>query len=112
MMLWLIDVCGRPLTTRRVCGAGRFAVTAGRFFAAVGSVLAFALAEASAFGRLRRWLLAGHRLCDGRRGRRLCFGCVFRGRCLLRRLLFGIGADDLRLRLRLRSLAYGAPAAR
>jgi hypothetical protein len=49
MMLWLIGVCGHPLTTRRVCGAVRFAVTAGRFFAAAGSALAFALTEASAF---------------------------------------------------------------
>jgi hypothetical protein len=53
MMLWLIGVCGRALTTRRVCGAVRFAVTAGRFFAAAGSALAFTLTGASAFGAAR-----------------------------------------------------------
>ena len=111
MMLWLIGVCGRPLTYAGVCGADRFAVTTGSF-SPPRARACFCLGPGVGLWRsLWRWLLAGHRLGDRRRhGRRLCFGCVIRGHCLRRRLLFWIGADDLRLRLRLRrvSLMRGA----
>ena len=104
MMPWFVGVCGRPLTTRLALRGGALCRHGLALLRRRGLGLGFCLGRGLGLWRcLRRGLLAGHRLCDGRRcGRRLCFGCVFLGRCLLRRLLVGIGADDLRLRLRLR----------